>query len=271
VYPNDGALLRANGNDPTVTWIGHATVLLQLDGLNILTDPHWGDAVGPVRVPGLRRLVPPGLEFDHLPRIDAVVISHDHWDHLDLATVRRLAARWQPTFFVPLGLRPLLADAGARGIVELDWWQSASLGPARFTATPAQHTSGRGIGDQGLRLWSSWMISSDGRSVFFAGDTGYHRGFVEMRQRLGAPDIAVLPIGGYLTHDGQHPNHMNPEEAVRAFRDLGARRLVPMHWGTFELNHEPFGEPPARLRREATQHAVAARLAILAPGETLHW
>jgi L-ascorbate metabolism protein UlaG (beta-lactamase superfamily) len=115
------------------------------------------------------------------------------------------------------------------------------------------------------------MISSHGRSTFFAGDTGYHGGFTEVRRRLGAPDVAILPIGGYLTHDGQHPNHLNPEEAVHAFRDLGATRLVPMHWGTFELNHEPFGEPPARLRREAAERGLGPALAILDPGQTLHW
>ena len=268
---NDGAALRANGTDPTLTWIGHATFLIQLDGVNVLTDPHWGAAAGPFSVIGLRRLVPPGVSFDQLPRIDAVVISHDHYDHLDVATVRRLAQAHHPRFFVPLGLKPWFVALGIREVTELDWWQTASLGPVTFVSVPAQHASGRTLGDQNLRLWSSWIIAGQTKRLFFGGDTGYHAGFAEIQARWGPIDVAALPIGGYSAFERHHPNHLNPEEAVQAFEDLHASVLVPMHWGTFELNREPVNEPPQRLTREARRRGDEDRVAILSPGETLHW
>src|SRR5207244_6693155 len=180
VVRNDGAALRANGVKPTITWIGHSTFLIQLHGLNILTDPNWSDRASPVSFAGPRRLVPPGLRFEDLPRIDAVVISHDHYDHLDEATARRLIAAHHPRFFVPLGLKPLLVGFGATDVTELDWWSSATLRTVVFTATPAQHSSGRGLGDQNLRLWSSWAVAGRGHRLFFAGDTGYFDGFKQI-------------------------------------------------------------------------------------------
>ncbi|HET7343761.1 MAG TPA: MBL fold metallo-hydrolase, partial [Methylomirabilota bacterium] len=251
VVHNDGAALRANGAQPTVTWIGHATLLVQLDGVNILTDPNWSDHAGPLPF-GARRLVPPGMRFEDLPHIDAVVISHDHYDHLDLPTVERLAREHHPRFFVPLGLRDWLGERGIHDVVELDWWGSASFRGLTFTATPAQHDSGRGLMDQNLRLWSSWVIGDRaGKRLFFAGDTGYTPRLAEIGKRLGPFDVAAIPIGGYSAFTAHHPNHVNPEEAMQLFDDVGARVMVPMHWGTFALNREPFREPPARLLAEA--------------------
>jgi N-acyl-phosphatidylethanolamine-hydrolysing phospholipase D len=271
IVPNDGAILRANGSEPTVTWVGHATFLIQLDGMNILTDPHWGGSVGPLRVAGMRRLVPPGIPFDDLPHIDAVVISHDHWDHLDAATVKRLAQRDAPRFFVPLGIKAWLSGLGVDHVVELDWWQSESLGRVTFALTPAQHSSGRAFTDQNRRLWGSWVLTDGQKRLFFAGDTGYHHEFGEIARRWGPFDIAALPIGGYSAFERHHPGHLNPEESVQAFEDLGARLLVPMHWGTFETNHEPFREPPDRLMREALRRGIEEHVAILSPGQTIHW
>jgi N-acyl-phosphatidylethanolamine-hydrolysing phospholipase D len=267
---NDGTALRANGTKPTVTWIGHATLLVQLDGVNILTDPIWNDHAGPLGF-GPRRLVPPGIRFEELPPIHAVIISHDHYDHLDLPTVQRLARFHQPTFFVPLGLREWFADRGVPNVVELDWWQSHVHRGLTFVATPAQHGSGRGLADQNLRLWSSWVILGRDRRFFFAGDTGYTSGLAEIGRQLGPFDIAAIPIGGYSAFSARHPNHVSPEEAAQLFEDVQGRLMVPMHWGTFALNREPFREPPERLLAEALRRGLEERIALLSQGQSIHW
>jgi N-acyl-phosphatidylethanolamine-hydrolysing phospholipase D len=267
---NDGAALRANGTHPTVTWIGHATLLVQLGGVNILTDPIWGDHVGP-SIFGVRRLVPPGIRFEDLPPIQAVVISHDHYDHLDLATVQRLAREHHPTFFVPLGIGTWLAERGITNVVELDWWQSQAFRGLTFTATPAQHSSGRGLFDQNARLWASWVISGDGKRLFFGGDTGYTPALAEIGRRLGPFDVAALPIGGYSAFTARHPNHINPEEAVQLFDDLHGHLLVPVHWGTFAMNREPFREPPTRLLAEALRRGEEDHVAVLRQGQSIDW
>jgi N-acyl-phosphatidylethanolamine-hydrolysing phospholipase D len=273
VLASDLAALRGPAAAPALTWIGHATFLMQLDGVNILTDPHWGDRTSPVSFAGPRRLLPPGVPFDDLPPIHAVVISHDHYDHLDLDTVTRLARRHAPTFFVPLGLKAWFADAGIDNVVELDWWESSRVGALTITCTPAQHSSGRSVllTDQNRRLWSSWVIASGRRRFYFAGDTGYFAGFAEIGRRLGPFDIAALPIGGYSDYRHHHPNHVSPEETVRALQDVRGRLLVPMHWGTFELNREPYREPPDRLLREAQRQGLEESIAVLSPGQTIRW
>jgi N-acyl-phosphatidylethanolamine-hydrolysing phospholipase D len=271
VMANDGATLRANGTTPTVTWVGHSTLLVQLAGVNILTDPHWGDRASPVSFAGPRRLVPPGLRFEDLPHIDAVVISHDHYDHLDAGTVERLARRDQPRFFVPLGLKPWLADHGVRNIVELDWWESAQFRGLTFTCTPAQHSSGRGFNDQNLRLWGSWVIAGGKKKLWFAGDTGYTASLREIGKRLGPFDLAAIPIGGYSAYERHHPNHVNPEEALQLFEEENARLMVPIHFGTFDMNREPFAEPPERVLRAAVARGLEDRVAILSPGQSIHW
>jgi len=267
---NDGAELRANGQHPTVTWVGHATLLVQLAGVNVLTDPIWADHVGPP-IFGVKRLVPPGIRFEDLPRIHAAVISHDHYDHLDLATVQRLAREHQTTFFVPLGLGAWLAERGIKNVVELDWWQSRAFRGLTFTATPAQHGSGRGLLDQNERLWASWVIAGAGKKLFFGGDTGYTPALAEIGKRLGPFDVAALPIGGYSAFTARHPNHINPEEALQLFEDLRGRVLVPMHWGTFALNREPFREPPERLLAEALKRGEEESIALLSQGQSISW
>jgi N-acyl-phosphatidylethanolamine-hydrolysing phospholipase D len=268
--PNDGAALRANGTDPTVTWIGHATLLVQLDGVNILTDPIWSDHAGPLGF-GPRRLVPPGVRLQDLPPIHAVVISHDHYDHLDARTVLQLARVHHPTFFVPLGLRAWLLERGVHEVVELDWWQRHTYRGLTFVATPAQHGSGRTLTDQNLRLWSSWAVLGRDRRFFFAGDTGYTPGLAEIGKRLGPFDVAAIPIGGYSAYGAHHPNHVSPEEGVQLFEDVRGRLLVPMHWGTFALNREPFREPPDRLLAEALRRGLQERIALLTQGQSIHW
>jgi N-acyl-phosphatidylethanolamine-hydrolysing phospholipase D len=200
-----------------------------------------------------------------------VVISHDHYDHFDEATVRRLIAAHRPRFFVPLGLKPLLTAYGATDVVELDWWETATLQDVKFTAAPAQHSSGRWLHDQNERLWASWVVGTAKQRLYFAGDTGYFGGFKQIAERLGPIRVALMPIGGYSGWGAHHPNHLNPEEAVRAFEDLGAAYLVPMHWGTFELNREPNREPPDRMFAEAVRRGIEEKMAVLSPGQEIGW
>jgi len=267
----DTGALRRNGHDATVSWVGHSTFLVQVDGLNILTDPHWGDMASPVRFTGPRRMTPPGMPFEDLPPIDVVVISHDHYDHLDETTVRRLARDHHPRFFVPLGLKEWLGARGIDDVVELDWWGRAEFRGLTIVCTPAQHSSGRRLDDQNRRLWSSWAIEGSSKSLFFAGDTGYYPGLKEIGDRLGPFDLALIPIGGYSDFRKHHPNHVNPEEAVQLFEDVRGKLMVPMHWGTFDFNQEPAAEPPARLRREARERELEDRVAVLSPGQTIRW
>jgi N-acyl-phosphatidylethanolamine-hydrolysing phospholipase D len=267
---NDGAALRANGIRPTVTWIGHATLLVQLDGVNILTDPNWNDHAGPFGI-GPRRLIPPGLALDDLPPIHVILLSHDHYDHLDLPTLHRLARAHRPRIYAPLGVGGWLREQGFRNVTELDWWQSHAYRGLTVVATPAQHGSGRGVADQNLRLWSSWAVLGQGHRFFFAGDTGYAAEMAEIGRQLGPFDVAAIPIGGYRAFTARHPNHVNPEEAVRLFEDVRGRLLVPMHWGTFALNREPHREPPERLLAEALRRGLQERVALLSPGQSIDW
>jgi N-acyl-phosphatidylethanolamine-hydrolysing phospholipase D len=257
--------------EPSVTWIGHSTVLVQLDGVTFLTDPTWSDIVGPFGVIGVRRYTPPGIPFEALPRIDVVLISHDHYDHLDAETVDRLAREHHPRFFVPLGLRAWLGERGITDVVELDWWDRVSFRDLTFVCTPAQHSSGRTFSDQYLRLWSSWVVFGPTKRFFFAGDTGYDPRMKAIGERYGPFDLAMIPIGGYSSFKTAHPNHVNPEEAVQLYEDVRGRLLVPMHWGTFAMNREPFREPPDRLLREALNRGLEEQVAILSPGQTVPW
>ncbi len=270
VVANDCAALRRNHTQPTVTWVGHATLLVQVDGENILTDPIWSDRASPVGFAGPRRLVPPGIRFEDLPAITAVIISHDHYDHLDVKTVERINRTWHPRFFVPLGVKAFLADYGVRDVVELDWWESAPLRDLTFVLTPAQHSSGRGLRDQNLRLWGSWVVTAPGKRIFFAGDSGYFKGFKEIGEKLGPFDLVMMPIGGYSAWE-RHPNHLNPEEAVQAFEDVRGRLMVPMHFGTFDFNREPFREPPDRLLVEGSRRGLEDHIALLSQGQTVAW
>lgn len=268
---NDGAALRANRAEPTVTWVGHSTLLVQLDGVNLLTDPQWSDRASPVSWAGPRRVTPPGLRFEDLPPIHLVLISHDHYDHLDVATVRRLAAVHRPRFLVPLGLRAWFAGIGIHDVEELDWWEARTVGPLTLTCVPAQHFSGRAPWDRNRRLWSGWVIAGS-RRLYFAGDTAYFDGLRVIGSRLGPFNLAAIPIGAYLPTEIMRPSHTTPEEAIQALEDVGGRRLLPIHWGTFDLAEEPIEEPPVRLVAEARRRGLGpGRLLLLRHGETRVW
>jgi len=269
---NDGRALRENGSRSTVTWIGHATLLLQLDGLNVLTDPQFSERASPFGFAGPRRLMPPGVAFEDLPPIHVVVISHDHYDHLDRVSVQRLAAAHRPRFLVPLGFKAWFESIGVSGAEELDWWDSRKVGGVTFTATPVQHWSSRTPFDMNRRLWVGWAIAGRDRRAFFAGDTGYYDGFRRIGERLGPFDLALVSIGAYTPPSIMAHTHTTPEESLRIFTDVAARSFVAMHWGTFDLAEEPIDEPPRRLLAAARRQGLPdGRIWVLAHGETRAW
>ena len=270
---NDGALLRANTRNATVTWISHATLLIQLERLNILTDPHWSERASPVGFAGPKRLVAPGLRFEHLPPIHLVLISHDHYDHLDVQTVQRLAQIHRPRFLVPLGLKQWFDELEIPDVEELDWWDSREMEDCAVTCLPVQHFSGRTLSDRNRRLWCGWAVSGRNQQFFFAGDTGYYPPlFKDIGQRLGPFDLAAIPIGAYLPPYMMRFVHSTPEQALQIFADTRAERFLAMHWGTFDLAEEPLEEPPKRLKVETHRLGLdEKRVWILQPGETRLW
>ena len=269
---NDGAFLRENTrhNKPTVTWVGHATLLVQFEHVTFLTDPTWSNRPSPVAGIGPKRFVEPGLAIKDLPPIDFVLISHNHYDHLDLPTLRSLAKRNADTvFFVPLGNGDLLGRQGITHVQELDWGQTATYKGVTIHCLPSQHWSKRSLTDDRKALWSSWAVTGDERRFYFAGDTGYFTGFEEIGQKLGPFDLAAVPIGAYEPRAMMRQSHMNPEEAVRAAQDLRAKTALGIHFGTFDLSDEPLAEPPQRFRDAAADTEFGdTRAWVLNIGET---
>ena len=244
--------IRAKEDEIVVTWIGHSSFLLQIGSVNVLLDPIWSMRASPVSFAGPRRHTAPGVEFDSLPPIDLVLLSHDHYDHLDVATVRRIVARHPlAEWITPLGVGSWLRKRGATVFAELDWWQSVRTHDLDVTCTPAQHFSGRRPDNRDSTLWCGWTIRAGDRAVFFAGDTGRHPEFGAITRQLGPFDAAFLPIGAYDPRWFMQPVHMAPDEAVSAYVDVadcnaGRKcRFIAMHWGTFKLTDEPLDEPPA--------------------------
>lgn len=275
--------LHANRRTPTITWIGHVTLLIQIAGVNILTDPHFTNRASPLPFAGPKRGTPPGLTIDQLPQIDVVLISHNHYDHLDAGSIRQLAAA-QPhaRYLVPLKLTATLRRFGAQNISEHDWGDAVEIGGVRFTAEPCQHWSQRGLFDRNKTLWASWVVetmrgadaSDTGATApplrfLFIGDTGYSRDFADLRAKYGGFDAAAIPIGAYEPRWFMQNSHINPQESVQIFRDLGCRFAVATHWGSFILTDEPMDEPPRQLARELEQAGIGSeQFAVFRPGET---
>ncbi len=263
--------LQRNRQQATVTWINHSTLLVQLGGLNILTDPIWSERASPVHFLGPQRHAQPGIAFDDLPKIDAVVISHNHYDHLDADTVDRLHARFgdKLRFFVPLGLKPWFAERGIGNVSELDWWDEARLGKLRLVFTPVQHWSQRTLWDRNQTLWGGWWLQADRTRFFFAGDTGYSDDFKAIHRRLGSPDLAAIPVGTYEPRWFMARHHVAPDEAIRIHQDLGARQSLGIHWGTFELSDESLDQPPKDfMAARAGAKIEAGTFYLLRHGET---
>jgi N-acyl-phosphatidylethanolamine-hydrolysing phospholipase D len=267
----DAAFLSSNRTEPTLTWIGHATFLLQLGGVNILTDPHLTERASPLSFAGPKRHVAPALDFDVLPHVDAVVISHSHYDHLDLGTVQRLNKQdgGPPMFFVPLALKAWFREQGIDNVTELDWWDSREHMGLRFNLAPVQHWSARTPWDTNKTLWGSWVIEHPQMRFLFGGDFGYSQDLADIGKRFGRVDLAALPIGAYEPRWFMKTMHVNPEEAVKAHRDLNARYSVAMHWGTFKLTDERLDDPPVKLAEALAGAGIAPeRFFVMKHGET---
>ncbi|MCW2283022.1 L-ascorbate metabolism protein UlaG (beta-lactamase superfamily) [Rhodoblastus acidophilus] len=229
-----------------ITLVGHATVLIQTRNLNLLTDPFWSKRASPVPFFGPKRICPPAVAFDALPKIDAVLLSHNHYDHCDTSTLRRLAKRDSPLFIAPLGNDRVLKRSGATRMQTRDWWEDCDLGAeVRVAVVPAQHWSSRGLHDRRMALWGGFVVHAGEEKIYFAGDTGYGDGslFKTIRDRVGAPDLALLPIGAYDPRWFMADQHINPEEAVMIFEDISAKQALAIHWGVIQLTDESRDAP----------------------------
>ena len=278
--PDLAQILEPHGR-AVVTWVGHATVLLQIDGLNLLTDPHWGNRASPLRFAGPPRHQPPGIPFEALPRIDAVLISHNHYDHLDQGTVQRLIDT-QPgiRFFVPLGVqhwflenvRGTVLSGPGRNVIALDWDDTATLpgktGDATLIFLAVQHWSARTLGDRYRTLWGSWAVLHPDFRFWFSGDLGYSQDTRDIGQKLGHVDMAAIAIGAYEPRWFMRESHLNPAEAVQVMKDVRASSAFAIHWGTFEgLTDEPLDQPPRDLEVALRAEPVRPDFRVLRHGQ----
>ena len=265
---------------PSITWIGHASMLVQTNGLNVLTDPIFSKRASPVQFFGSKRAQPPGLSLEQLPPVDVVLISHNHYDHLDKPSVLALSKRAQDKtlFLVPLGVKALFDDLGIANVRALDWWDSVNVNGVEFHFTPVQHWSARGLGDSSQTLWGGWAVFGPDTHWYFSGDTGYSKDFLDTQKRFadrqtpalgGGFDLALLPVGAYEPRWFMKEQHINPAEAVQIHQDLKAKRSVGVHWGTFELTDEPLDQPPKDLAAAAREQGLAAdAFTVMAIGQT---
>jgi L-ascorbate metabolism protein UlaG (beta-lactamase superfamily) len=262
---------RVDNGAIRATFIGHSTVLLQFEGLNVLLDPIWSKRASPLSFVGPKRHRPPGIRFEHLPKIHLVLQSHDHYDHFDVPTLRRIAAQWKPNFAVPLGVAPRLVAkriATTSQIAELDWWQPAQFSDSiRITAIPARHFSGRGLRDRNRTLWAGYVIESPSGTILFAGDTAYGPHFAEIAARFPKIRLALIPIGAYRPQWFMGPVHISPSDAVRAHKEVGAATSIAIHFGTFHLADDGEDEPVIELQRAMDQEKERLRFWTLDPGE----
>jgi N-acyl-phosphatidylethanolamine-hydrolysing phospholipase D len=274
----DIAWLKANRSVNTLTWIGHASALIQIDGVNILADPMLSERASPLSFAGPKRKTPPGLTLDELPHIDVVLISHNHYDHLDKPTVEalNLQAGGPPRFLVPLGIKAWMNEQGITNVEELDWSDETHASGLDIWFVPAQHWSARTPFDRAETLWGGWVVKTPAGaahpySLYFAGDTGYSPDFRDIGARFGGFDLALIPIGAYAPRWFMRAQHVDPEEAVKIYKDVHAKKAIGIHWGTFELADDPLDESP-RLLAEAVRRAglPADSFTVLEHGQMIH-
>jgi L-ascorbate metabolism protein UlaG (beta-lactamase superfamily) len=247
-----------------LTFINHATVLIEINGVSILTDPTYNHSVGFIAP----RMQKPGIPVDQLPQIDLILISHNDYDHLSLRTLRRLRRRHQSSVCVPTGDKRHVLKSGLTNLVEMNWWDSCETGGVTVHCVPAKHKSSRTLFQRNKKLCCGYVIERDDKSVFFAGDTGYGGHFREIGERHQL-DVALLPIGGYKPANWLHETHLDPHTALTAFLDLRAELFVPIHWGTFKISDEPLREPAALLLQETRRLGLTERVRILRNGESV--
>jgi N-acyl-phosphatidylethanolamine-hydrolysing phospholipase D len=261
---------------PAATWIGHASTLIQAGGLNVLTDPVFSQRVSPVSFAGPKRAQPPGISIEQLPHIDVVVVSHNHYDHLDRPSIKRLSEQQggSPLFLVPLGLKAWLHKLGINNAVELDWWEHHIQRGTEFHFTPAQHWSGRSFSDRNKTLWGAWSALGPDFHWFFSGDTGYSRDFLDTREYFAARqtpeqgggfDVALIAVGACLPRWFMKEQHVDLDEAVQIHLDLGAKRSLGIHWGTFALADDPLDQPLHLLAAAREAKGVSAETFFLLP------
>jgi N-acyl-phosphatidylethanolamine-hydrolysing phospholipase D len=250
-----------------LTWVGHDTFIIQAAGRTILTDPIYSERASPLAGLGPRRYAPPGLDWEALPSTDTVLISHNHYDHLDRPTIRRLGPGRR--YFVPLGLGKWFGGLGLDQVGEMDWWQSAALGPIRLTCVPAQHFSMRTPFDRNRSLWCGWVMETPVGTIYFAGCSGYSPDFQKIGDKFGPMRLSLIPIGCYMPRWFMKPMHVNPPEAVKIHQDVRSQQSIGIHWGTFKLTDEPMGEPPLYLKQAMAQAGLPPEeFTVMNLGET---
>ncbi|MDF1780682.1 MAG: MBL fold metallo-hydrolase [Alcanivoracaceae bacterium] len=273
IKPDAQALVSAP-DAPQLTWIGHSSFLFQFAQCNVLTDPVFAERASPLTFAGPKRYTDAAMQVADLPRIDIVLLSHDHYDHLCEKTVTQLHARFgdELLFCIPEGLTSWFAKRGIHNVVELRWWQSATIPQGEVFCVPAQHFSGRGPFDRNASLWCGWIFEIQGYRLFFAGDTGYGPVFETIGELFAPIDLALIPIGAYDPRWFMGPVHVAPEDSVRIHRDIGAKQSIAMHWGAFVLTDEPMDEPPQKLQQALQEQNIDAdAFLVMAHGQTLQF
>ena len=258
-----------SGSTDYMVWIGHATYLINKDNLTILTDPVFSKRASPVRFAGPKRLIPPAIPIDKLPKIDVITVSHNHYDHLDLRSLKKIyKANPNAIFLVPKGDKRRLERRGIENVIEFLWWEEIEIKGSKFTFTPVQHWSARGIVDRNKSLWGGWFMNLKTETIYHAGDTGYSKDFIETKKRLGSPSISLIPVGAYAPRWFMKTNHVNPPEAIQIAIDLESERNFGMHWGTFQLTDEEILEPPKLLKESLRDQGLPDNFFnILRPGQ----
>jgi L-ascorbate metabolism protein UlaG (beta-lactamase superfamily) len=249
VVPSEIGLTQAR-----LTFVNHATALIQFGSTNILTDPIWSKRAGPFSFAGPKRVRAPGIKIEDLPQIHVILLSHNHYDHMDISTLQTLHKKYNPRIFVPLGNKSLLEDSGITNVEEFDWGEQRVVAEIIFTFEKALHWSGRGIFDRFKSLWGSWVIASSSKKIYFAGDTGYSSHFSEISKKHGAFDLAMLPIGAYEPRWFMRDFHMNPDDAIVAHKEINTKKSVGIHFGTFQLTDEGVEDPAKDLATARTQN-----------------